>query len=80
MTGADNLIDTSALAPLLLGPTTAEWDDHVKRTLNAHSTWCPMPDGIHRRARVVQELLTTEGEHRSADPSTCWSPPRKRRC
>ncbi|MER7818792.1 PIN domain nuclease [Streptomyces sp. NPDC096153] len=95
MTVTDYLIDTSALARVLLGRTTAEWDDtvaaglvalcdvtelevlhsarpadreRVKRTLNAHCTWCPMPDGIRRRARVVQELLTTKGGHRSAGP------------
>lgn len=96
MTVADYLIDTSAIARVLLGRTTAEWDDRigaglvalcditelevlysarsaadrerVKRTLNAHYTWCPMPDGIYRRARVVQELLTVKGEHRSAGP------------
>ncbi len=96
MTVADYLIDTSALARVLLGQSTAEWDDRigaglvalcditelevlyfarsaadrerVKRTLNAHYTRCPMPDGIYRRARVVQELLTTKGEHRSAGP------------
>nr|QBF29323.1 ribonuclease [Streptomyces achromogenes subsp. streptozoticus] len=27
-----------------------------------------MPDGVYRRARVVQELLTAKGEHRSAGP------------
>jgi predicted nucleic acid-binding protein len=96
VTVADYLVDTSALARVLLGRTTAEWDDRiaaglvalcditelevlystrsaadrerVQRTLNAHYTWCPMPDGIYRRARVVQELLTTKGEHRSAGP------------
>lgn len=25
-----------------------------------------MPDGIHRRARVIQRELTAKGEHRSA--------------
>lgn len=30
--------------------------------------WCPTPDGIYRRAGVVQEQLTAEGEHRSAGP------------
>ncbi|MFE9449521.1 PIN domain nuclease [Streptomyces sp. NPDC006739] len=96
MTVADYLIDTSAVARVLLGRTTPEWDDrigaglvalcditeleilysarsaadreHVQRTLNAHYTWCPMPDGIYRRARVVQEMLTIKGEHRSAGP------------
>ncbi|MCX4739355.1 MULTISPECIES: PIN domain nuclease [Streptomyces] len=96
MTVADYLIDTSALARVLLGRTTAEWDDRigaglvalcditelevlysarsaadrerVKHALDAHYTWCPMPDGVFRRARVVQELLTAKGEHRSAGP------------
>ncbi|AXI72177.1 PIN domain nuclease [Streptomyces bacillaris] len=31
-------------------------------------TWCPMPEGIYRRARTVQEQLTAKGEHRSAGP------------
>lgn len=96
MAVADYLIDTSALARVLIGRTTAEWDDRigaglvalcditelevlysarsaadrerVKRTLNAHYTWCPTPEGIYRRARVIQELLTSKGEHRSAGP------------
>lgn len=38
---------------------------HVRRRLNAHCIWCPIPDGIYRRARVVQELFTAKGEHRS---------------
>ncbi|MFJ9598766.1 PIN domain nuclease [Streptomyces althioticus] len=29
-------------------------------------TWCAMPDGIYRRARVVQRDLTAKGEHRRA--------------
>ncbi|MGK5446399.1 PIN domain nuclease [Streptomyces radiopugnans] len=29
-------------------------------------TWFPMPDGVYRRARVVQRELTAKGEHRSA--------------
>ncbi|MFE7484477.1 PIN domain nuclease [Streptomyces sp. NPDC057552] len=32
-------------------------------------TWCPMPDGIYRRARTVQEQLTAKGEPRSAGPA-----------
>ncbi|MFF3996341.1 PIN domain nuclease [Streptomyces cyaneofuscatus] len=31
-------------------------------------TWCPMPDGVYRRARTVQEQLTAKAEHRSAGP------------
>jgi predicted nucleic acid-binding protein len=42
--------------------------EQMKDTLNSHYAWCPMPDGIYRRARVVQERLTSKGEHRSAGP------------
>ncbi|MEU8887179.1 PIN domain nuclease [Streptomyces sp. NPDC048442] len=31
-------------------------------------SWTPMPDGIYVRAREVQQLLTDNGEHRSAGP------------
>jgi len=96
VTVADYLIDTSALARVLLRQTTTEWDDRVgaglvaicditelevlysarstadrarlKAALDAHYVWCPMPDGIYRRSRIVQEQLTTKGEHRSAGP------------
>ncbi|MFC9507158.1 PIN domain nuclease [Streptomyces sp. NPDC057002] len=96
MSVADYLIDTSALARVLLGQNTAEWDDRIaaglvaicditelevlysarsaadrarlKAALDAHYTWCPTPDGIFRRSRVVQEQLTAKGEHRSAGP------------
>jgi predicted nucleic acid-binding protein len=96
VTVADYLIDTSALARVLLRQTTTEWDDRIgaglvaicditelevlysarsaadrarlKAALDAHYVWCPMPDGIYRRSRVVQEQLTTKGEHRSAGP------------
>ena len=30
--------------------------------------WTLMPDGIYQRAREVQQLLTDNGEHRSAGP------------
>ncbi len=40
----------------------------LKEALDAHCVWCPMPGGIYRRSRVVQEQLTAKGEHRSADP------------
>ncbi|MFE7900034.1 PIN domain nuclease [Streptomyces sp. NPDC057424] len=96
MTVADYLIDTSALARVLLAQNTAEWDDRIaaglvaicditelevlhsarssagrtrlKAALDAHYVRCPMPDGIYRRSRVVQEQLTAKGEHRSAGP------------
>jgi predicted nucleic acid-binding protein len=96
VTVADYLVDTSALARVLLRQTTTEWDDRIgaglvaicditelevlysarsaadrarlKAALDAHYVWCPMPDGIYRRSRVVQEQLTTKGEHRSAGP------------
>jgi predicted nucleic acid-binding protein len=31
-------------------------------------SWTLMPDGIYQRAREVQQLLTDNGEHRSAGP------------
>ncbi|NEB00543.1 PIN domain nuclease [Streptomyces sp. SID13726] len=93
MSVADHLIDTSALARLLLRQTTDDWEQRmgaglialcdltelevlysarsakdreaVQERLNQF-TWCPMPDGIYRRARVVQRELTDKGEHRSA--------------
>ncbi|WP_406492739.1 PIN domain nuclease [Streptomyces sp. NBC_01604] len=96
MTVADYLIDTSALARVLLRQTTTEWDDRIgaglvaicditelevlysarsaadrarlKAALDAHYVWYPMPDGIYRRSRIVQEQLTAKGEHRSAGP------------
>ncbi|WP_216589601.1 PIN domain nuclease [Streptomyces brasiliscabiei] len=96
MTVADYLIDTSALARVLLRQTTTDWDDRIgaglvaicditelevlysarsaadrarlKAALDAHYMWCPMPDGIYRRSRIVQEQLATKGEHRSAGP------------
>ncbi|MFG2961093.1 PIN domain nuclease [Streptomyces sp. NPDC048291] len=93
MSVADYLIDTSALARVLLGQATEEWEQRMCAGLIAlcdltelevlHSArsakgreavqerlnqfaWCPMPDGVHRRARVVQRELTAKGEHRSA--------------
>lgn len=96
MSVADYLIDTSALARVLLRQTTPEWDSRIgagliaicdftelevlysarstadrerlKNDIDTHYTWCPLPDGIYRRARVVQEQLTAKGEHRSAGP------------
>ncbi|MBD0837692.1 PIN domain nuclease [Streptomyces sp. TRM68416] len=96
MNVADYLIDTSALARVLLGQNTADWDDRIgaglvaicditelevlysarsiedrtrlSAALEAHYAWCPMPDGVYRRSRVIQEQLTTKGEHRSVGP------------
>ena len=93
MSVADYLIDTSALARVLLRQATEEWERRIGAGLVAlcdltelellysarsakdrktvqerfsQFTWCPMPEGVHRRARVVQEQLTAKGEHRSA--------------
>ncbi|WP_329545864.1 PIN domain nuclease [Streptomyces sp. NBC_01356] len=93
MTVPDYLIDTSALARILLRQASEEWERRVGGGLVAlcdiselevlysarsakdreviqdrlnQFAWCPMPDGIYRRARVVQQQLTTKGEHRSA--------------
>jgi predicted nucleic acid-binding protein len=93
VTVADYLIDTSALARVLLRQATQEWEQRmgaglialcdlteleilysarsakdreaIQELLNQFA-WCPMPDGIYRRARVVQRELTAKGEHRSA--------------
>jgi hypothetical protein len=92
---ADHLIDTSALARVLLRRATDDWERRIGAGLvamcdltelellySARSaedratirerltlfTWCPMPEGVYRRARVVQEQLTAKGEHRSAGP------------
>jgi predicted nucleic acid-binding protein len=96
VTVAGHLIDTSALARVLLRQNTAQWDDTIaadlvaicdltepedlysarsatdharlKSALDAHYAWCPIPDGVYRRSRVIQEQLTAKGEHRSAGP------------
>ncbi|WDT92513.1 PIN domain nuclease [Streptomyces sp. SCSIO-PteL053] len=95
MSVADYLVDTSALARILLRQSTEAWERRISaglvalcdltelellysarstedrekvRDRLAQFTWCPMPDGIFRRARTVQEQLTTKGEHRSAGP------------
>lgn len=93
MNVADYLIDTSALARLLLGQATPKWEHRVgaglvalcdltelevlysarsaedRRIVQGHLAqfaWCPVPEGVFRRARVVQDQLTAKGEHRSA--------------
>ncbi|QNP71463.1 PIN domain nuclease [Streptomyces roseirectus] len=95
MSVADYLIDTSALARVLLRRATEEWERRIGAGLVAlcditelevqysarssadreaigerlnQFTWCPVPEGVFRRARVVQEQLTAKGEHRSAGP------------
>ncbi|MGW2979266.1 hypothetical protein [Streptomyces humidus] len=32
-----------------------------KAALDAHHAWCPMPDGVYHRSRIVQEHLTAKG-------------------
>ncbi|EST39279.1 hypothetical protein N566_02850 [Streptomycetaceae bacterium MP113-05] len=95
MSVADYLIDTSALARVVLSQNEPSWDVAMESGLvalcdfteleflySARSVadreklrswlgrfgWCPVPDGVYRRARVVQEQLTAKGEHRSAGP------------
>lgn len=95
MSVADYLVDTSALARVVLSQNDPSWDVAFESGLvalcdfteleflySARSAaereqlrawlgrfgWCPVPDGIYRRARVVQEQLTAKGEHRSAGP------------
>ncbi|MGW0846025.1 PIN domain-containing protein [Streptomyces sp. NPDC002787] len=50
---------------LLYSARSAKDREAIQERLNQF-TWCPMPDGVHRRARVVQRELTAKGEHRSA--------------
>nr|WP_203729175.1 PIN domain nuclease [Streptomyces sp. SID12501] len=40
----------------------------VQEELRQLFSWTLMPDGIYQRAREVQQLLTDNGEHRSAGP------------
>ncbi|MFR9757985.1 PIN domain nuclease [Streptomyces sp. TR06-5] len=95
MSVAHYLIDTSALARVLLSQSDPAWDAALEAGVvalcdlteleflySARSTgdrerleewlgrfeWCPVPEGVHRRARVVQRQLTAKGEHRSAGP------------
>ncbi|MEH0420269.1 PIN domain nuclease [Streptomyces sp. B21-083] len=40
----------------------------IQEELRQLFSWTLMPDGIYQRAREVQQLLTDNGEHRSAGP------------
>ncbi|WP_328748835.1 PIN domain nuclease [Streptomyces sp. NBC_00285] len=40
----------------------------IQQELRQLFSWALMPDGIYQRAREVQQLLTDDGEHRSAGP------------
>lgn len=42
--------------------------ERLERELRTHYAWCPTPDGVFRRARDVQALLTGKGQHRAAGP------------
>lgn len=50
---------------VLYSARSAKDREAIQERLNQF-TWCPMPEGIYRRARVVQGELTAKGEHRSA--------------
>ncbi|MGX5213772.1 PIN domain-containing protein [Streptomyces violaceus] len=50
---------------ILYSARSAKDGETIRERLNQF-TWCPMPDGVYRRARVVQRELTAKGEHRSA--------------
>ncbi|MFF0012701.1 PIN domain nuclease [Streptomyces sp. NPDC005374] len=41
----------------------------IQEELRQLFSWVLMPDGIYQRAREVQQLLTDNGEHRSAGPA-----------
>lgn len=40
----------------------------MQQYLNEFYAWAPVPDGVYRRAREVQQLLVAHGEHRCAGP------------
>lgn len=40
----------------------------MRQHLNGFYAWAPIPDGVYRRAREVQQVLVEHGEHRSAGP------------
>jgi hypothetical protein len=49
----------------------------VKAALDAHHVRCPMPDGVYRRSRVVQEQLPRVNTAARAPPTSWWLPPPK---
>lgn len=53
---------------LLYSARSAKDRDAKQERLRQLFSWTLMPDGIYRRAREVQQLLTDNGEHRSAGP------------
>jgi predicted nucleic acid-binding protein len=62
--GLVSLCDLTELELLYSARSTSD-RDAIRDRLSLF-TWCPMPDGVFRRARTVQALLTDKGEHRSA--------------
>lgn len=53
---------------VLFSARSIEDSERLKRTFDTYYAWCPMPDSVFRRARVVQHQLIAKGQHRSAGP------------
>jgi predicted nucleic acid-binding protein len=53
---------------LLYSARSGKDRDAKQERLRQLFSWTLMPDGIYQRAREVQQLLTDNGEHRSAGP------------
>ncbi|GGK63760.1 PIN domain nuclease [Streptomyces flaveus] len=53
---------------LLFSARSGKDRDAKQERLRRLFSWTLMPDGIYQRAREVQQLLTDNGEHRSAGP------------
>lgn len=62
--GLTALCDLTELE-ILYSARPARDHEAIQERLNQF-TRCPLPDGIYRRARVVQRELTAKGEHRGA--------------
>ncbi|MCX4576341.1 PIN domain-containing protein [Streptomyces sp. NBC_01571] len=53
---------------MLFSPRGRADREGVEEELRQLFSWTLVPDGICQRAREVQQLLTDNGEHRSAGP------------
>jgi predicted nucleic acid-binding protein len=61
------ICDLSEIEILYSAISPADRDAKQERLLRLFN-WAPTPDGVFKRAREVQQVLTTHGEHRSAGP------------
>jgi predicted nucleic acid-binding protein len=61
------ICDLTEIEILFSATSRTDRDAKQERLLRLFS-WVPTPEGVFKRAREVQELLTDHGEHRSAGP------------